>query len=67
MDRPDYSNKKELVKFHSKLYDDNFDFVMYLSERLEYFSDRFGEEHEEYFDLLWKECKKRLKKIRGKR
>jgi len=37
---------------------------MYLSERLEYFSDRFGEEHEEYFDLLWKEMKKRLKNNR---
>lgn len=60
MDKPDYSNKQALVEYYSKKYPDDYDFVQYLSERLDYFSDRFSEEHEEYFDMLWKECIKRL-------
>jgi hypothetical protein len=56
----DYSNKKQLVKEKSMATPDDYDFAMYLSERLEYFSDRFGEEHIQYFDLLWSELKRRL-------
>lgn len=56
----DYSQMDKLVEQKSKEYKSNYDFAMYLSERMEYFSDRFGKEHQQYFDLLWKELKKRL-------
>lgn len=62
MKKLDYSDKTALVKQKSKERPDNYDFAMYLAERLEYFSDRFSNEHVEYFDLLWKEMKSRLKK-----
>ena len=60
MTKPDYTDKQALVEYESNKRPDNFDFVQFLSERLDYFSDRFGEEHLEYFDLLWKKCKERI-------
>lgn len=60
--KPDYSNMPKLIEWYSKQNKDNFDFSMLLSERMEYFSDRWGKEHIKCFDLLWKELKKRLKK-----
>ena len=60
MTKPDYSNKPALVKYYSEFYPDNVDFAEFLAERMEYFSDRFGDEHIEFFDMLWVEMKKRL-------
>ena len=60
LSKPDYSDKKALVQYYLDKYDDNFDLVQFASERLDYFSDRFGREHIEFFDMLWEAIKKRL-------
>lgn len=62
MNKPDYSDKKALVEYYSKKYTSNFSFAQFLSERLDYFSDRFVSEHIEFFDLLWEKFKERIKK-----
>ena len=64
MTKPDYSNKEKLIEYYSNLYKDDYSFVQFMSERLDYFSDRFTKEHIEFFDLLWKKCKERLRGIK---
>jgi len=61
MAKPDYSDKKALVEYYSNMYPDDFSFVQFMSERLDYFSDRFTKDHVEFFDLLWEKCKGRLR------